>query len=332
MKPALRNVLIGLGVLVLLVAIGPLIVPVPPLEGTAPPRQLADPDSQFVEVEVAGVPDVSIHYKEWGEGQPALLLIHGFRVDLNTWAEVAEPLSAYGRVVAYDRVGFGLTERPLREEWPQATSPYADTAQVEAVIAVMDALNIEQAVLVGHSAGGTVATEAALAYPQRVAGLVLVDAVIYEGGGTPSFLLPLFQTGWFERPGLIIARQFGRSDILLRLSFHDETRITTEDRTAFEQLTRVENWDRALWEITQFSGEPDIAGRLDDLTMPVLVMTGAEDSVVPPADSRRLAADIPGAQFASFEDCGHIPQLECPQPFLNTLSTFITEEYPYAPR
>ncbi len=106
-----RNALILLGVVLVVILVGPFLVPIPPLEGTASPERLADPDSRFIEVD-----GLVVHYKIAGQGSPAILLLHGFGASVFSWREVMEPLSWYGMVVAFDRPAFGLTSRPMPEE------------------------------------------------------------------------------------------------------------------------------------------------------------------------------------------------------------------------
>ncbi|MBN1921867.1 MAG: alpha/beta fold hydrolase, partial [Anaerolineae bacterium] len=127
----------------------PLLVPVPPLEGTLPPEQLADADSRFVRLE-----GVNIHYKTGGEGEPAFLLLHGFGANTTSWNRIMEPLGALGTVIAYDRPGFGLTERPLTWE---GENPYSTAAQPRIALGLLEHLGKEKAILVGNSAGGTLA-------------------------------------------------------------------------------------------------------------------------------------------------------------------------------
>ena len=148
MKKLFRGAGIGLGIFILLLLVVPYLIPEPPLENTVPPEELADLDSRFIEVN-----GLRVHYKNYGQGEPVFILLHGFGASLFSWREITDPLSQYGTVIAYDRPAFGLTERPLA--W-DGENPYNPQAQVELVIGLMDQLNIEKAILVGNSAGGTI--------------------------------------------------------------------------------------------------------------------------------------------------------------------------------
>ncbi len=318
MKKWLRGLLIALGVLLVILLVGPFLVPVPPLEGTVPPEQLADPDSRFVEVN-----GVNIHYKMAGEGEPVFILLHGFAASIFSWREVMRPLSEWGTVVAFDRPGFGLTERPMPGEW-QGRSPYAPESQADLTVGLMDVLGIERAVLVGNSAGGAVALLTALTYPERVEALVLVSPAVYVGGGTPGFLRPLFNTPQMRHLGPLIARQIQDWGVdFARSAWHDPSRITPEAWEGYARPLRAENWDRALWEVTRASRPLGLDKRLGEVRMPVLVVTGDDDRIVPTAQSIRLASEIPGAELVVIPNCGHIPQEECPEEFLRAVEEFI---------
>jgi pimeloyl-ACP methyl ester carboxylesterase len=218
----LVSLLVGVFVLLLVV---PFLVPVPALTDTLPPEALADPDSRFVEVD-----GVRIHYKQMGEGAPVSILLHGFGASTFSWREVMAPLAETGTVIAFDRPAFGLTQRPMRNtpDWP-GYNPYSYDAQPRLTVGLMDALGVESATLVGNSAGGTVSALTALAYPERVDALILVDAAVYVGGGTPALVRPLLQFPQMDRLGPLIARgildwgiDFGRS------AWHDPERIPPE--------------------------------------------------------------------------------------------------------
>lgn len=319
-----QKVLLGiLAALLFLVLVGPFLVPVPPLEGTFPPEELADPDSKFIEIN-----GLKVHYKEMGSGQPVFILLHGFGTSLFSWHEVMETLSGYGRVIAFDRPGFGLTARPMSGEWT-GENPYSPEAQVDLVLSLMDSLDVEQAIFVGNSAGGTVSVNVALNDPERVQALILVDAAIYNGGGSPAWARPFLDTPQMRHLGPLIARQLvARGPDLIDLAWHDPSRITPEILEGYRKPYLVNNWDRALWEMTAASHPLDLAGRLDELQMPVLVITGDDDRIVPTADSLRLAEDIPGAQLAVIPESGHLPQEERPGLFMDEVEMFLAEIIP----
>ena len=317
MKPWLRGLLIALGVLLVILLVGPFLVPVPPLEGTVPPEQLADPDSRFI-----GVNGITVHYKMAGSGRPALVLLHGFAASTFSWREVIGPMSEWGTVVAFDRPGFGLTERPLK--WT-GRSPYSPEAQADLTVGLMDALGIEQAVLVGNSAGGTVALLNALTYPERVEALVLVDPAVYVRGMTPAWLRPFLNTPQMRHLGPLLARRIQDWGVdFARSAWHDPEKLTPEIWEGYTKPLRAENWDRALWEVTRASRPLNLEKRLEEVRVPVLVVTGDDDRIVPTEQSVRLAEEIPGAQLVVIPECGHVPQEECPGPFLEAVETFLT--------
>lgn len=318
MKPWLRRLLIGLGVLLLLLLVGPFLVPVPPLEGTVPPEQLADPDSRFIEVN-----GLTVHYKMAGEGEPAFFLLHGFGASTFSWREVMGPLAEMGTVVAFDRPAFGLTERPMPGEW-EGQSPYAPEAQADLTVGLMDALGVERAVLVGNSAGGTVALLTALTYPERVVGLVLVDAAVYVGGGTPGFLRPLLNTPQMRHLGPLLVRRYRDWGMdFAHSAWHDPSGITPEVWEGYLKPLKAQNWDRALWELTRVSHALDLPERLREVAVPVLVVTGDDDRIVPTGQSVRLAEALPQADPVVIPNCGHVPQEECPDPFLRALEDLL---------
>lgn len=322
MKRALKVISIVLIVLLLVVLVAPFLVPVPPLDGVSPPTALGDADSQFLDID-----GLQVHAKMAGEGQPVMVLLHGFGASTFSWREVIDPLGELGTVVAYDRPGFGLTERPPRSAWGD-TSPYSSEAQVDLVIGLLDQLGADKAILIGNSAGGTIATQVALEHPDRVAGLVLVDAAIYSGGGTPSFVRPLLNSPQMQHLGPLLARAMaGRIPQLLPTAWNDPSKVTPEIIAGYQKPLQAVDWDRGLWEYTLASRQPaNLGTRLAELgDLPVLVMTGDNDTWVPTAQSLRLAEEIPGAQLSVLPACGHVPQEECPEPWLEAVRGFIQE-------
>jgi len=310
-----RMLLISLVIILAFLLIGPFLIPILPLTDTLPAEQLADPDSQFIEVN-----GLRVHYKTAGTGEPALILLRGFGASLFSWREVMAPLAELDTVIAYDRPAFGLTERPLK--W-QGLNPYSSEFQPHLLIGLMDALHVEKAILIGNSAGGSIAMQAALLYPQRVSALILVDPAVYEGGLNAITHL-LYQTSQMNRLGVLLARNIKTWGMdMLSTAWHDPTKITPNIMDGYTKPLQTENWDRALWELFRSSQKSDLASHLDGLTLPILVITGDDDRIVPTEHSIRLAREIPHAELTIIPNSGHVPHEECPQVFLKATVDFL---------
>ena len=326
MNRPLRTLLVVIVVLALLVVFVPLVIPLPPLADTAPISELADPDSRFITVN-----GIQVHYKQYGSGEPVMILLHGFGASVFSWREVLQPLGQIGTVIAYDRPAFGLTERPLPGSW-QGANPYGVQGNLDLLFGLMDSLGVSKAILVGNSSGGRLAVQAALAQPQRVSGLVLVDPAIYTGGGQRFGLLaPIVNTPQMDRLGPILTRGIAgdQGTQFLQTAWHDPSKITEAITAGYRKPLRVVDWDIALWQFTKAgTGDEDLAPRLSELRMPVLVVAGDDDRIVPTADSVRLGGDIPGAKLEIFPACGHVPQEECPAAFLQPVEAFMRQFKP----
>ena len=305
----------------------PLVWPVPPLKGTVSAASLADSESRF-----AQIGSVSIHYKTWGlPSQPAtsgvdtaFVLLHGFGASTFSWQPVAASLSKRMPVVAFDRPAFGLTERPLA--WAGA-NPYSPETQADMTVELMDQLGIRRAVLVGHSAGGTVAALIAARHPDRVAAVILEDPAIFAGG-PPDFLTPLFRTPQFRRLGPLFARSLGgqAGTDFLRSTWHDPSRITSATFEDYQAPLRVADWDTALWLLTIAPRPADVPGIVRTISTPTLFITGDDDRIVPPADTQRAAALVQGAKLVTIPQSGHISHEEQPAAFLDAVGTFLGEK------
>lgn len=317
----LKTVSILLLAVLAILLVGPYFIPLPPLAGTVGEKELADPDSRFIEVN-----GIEVHYKQMGSGEPVMILLHGFGASVFSWREVMAPLAKTGTVIAYDRPAFGLTERPMPGDWV-GESPYSPESQTTLLIGLMDALGIEQAILIGNSAGGSIALSVALDHPERVLGLVLVDAAVYSRGGAPAWLQPLIRLPQYRNVGALVVRNLmpARGSSLIELAWHDPSKISAEVLAGYRKALQANNWDRALWELARAPAGREQVGRLIELQLPVLVVTGDDDRIVPTDQSLRLADEIPRAERTVFSACGHVPQEECPEQFLEAVRPFIEQ-------
>lgn len=323
MKRLFKIVLILLVVVLLIVLVGPFLIPVRPLEGLTSPTALAQENSQLLTLAFPGTDGIDIHYRRDGEGEPAFILLHGFAGSLFTWDTVFDDFAAKGQTLAYDRPPFGLSERLVVGDWTEA-NPYSPDAAVAQLFALLDQQGIERATLVGNSAGGTLALRAALAQPERVAGLILVSPAVFAGGGAPAFVQPLLRSPQLQRIGPLIARAFlGQGDGLESRAYYDASIVTEEQRARSRLGVQVENWDRALWAFTSASQASNLTDTLAEITMPVLVVTGENDLVVPASQSIALADDLPDADLVVVPACGHLAQEECPAAFMSAVEAWL---------
>ncbi len=308
-------------ILILLVTAGPFLVPVPPLEGTVPESALADPDSKFVEVN-----GLTVHYKERGSGGHTFILLHGFGASVFSWHAVMDEFAALGRVIAYDRPAFGLTSRPMPEAWKDGVNPYSMESNIELLRALMDKLGVQKAVLVGNSAGGGVAVAFTLRYPERVESLVLVDPAVGGGrsGGFPAWILPIMRTPQMRHIGPLLVRNIAVSgnDTILR-AWSDPSKVTPETIAGYRKPLQANNWDRALYEFSFAPAYGDLHPQIANLHLPVLVIAGQDDHIIPVDYIVTVAKDIPNAQLEILPHCGHVPHEECPVQFMQVVVKFL---------
>jgi len=320
MKKALKVLAYVLWGLLVVLLVGPFFLPVSGAPGTAAPQDLAEENGSFVEVG-----DLTVYTEQMGDGEPNIILLHGYGASVYSWRGVMPALAEYGAVIAYDRPAFGFTERPLPDEWAEGDNPYRGSHQPDLLVGLMDEMGIEEAVLVGHSAGGRAAVLTALTYPERVSALVLVDPAVY-GEMSPGWLQVMSAIPQVDRLGPYLVRSIqDRGVEIIYRAWHDKSLVTDEVVAAYKEPLNLASWDRALWEYSKVAGDTAVGHRLGELNMPVLVVTGDDDRVVPTEESVQAAEDIPGAQLAVFPECGHVPNEECPQAFLEAVEPFLAE-------
>lgn len=319
----LRRILLGLLVVAfLLIVVVPLLIPVAPVEGQTP-EELADEDSLFIDVPFDGTDGIRTHYKISGEGETTFVLVHGFTFNLYTWENSMPFFNERGTVIRYDQMGTGLTERPT--EWT-GENPYASDGRTTHLLNFLDALGVEEAILVGHSAGGVVVTQAALQAPDRAQALILVDPALYRGG-SPAFATAMLNTPQGERLGRLLVRQLVEGDLFAGTGFYDTDAYYDDTEDFYKRTTLVEDWDIGLLELFSApSVDYAYTEQFPTLDIPVLLVYGAEDRIVALEDIERAAGEFPNAQQAIIEECGHFPQDECTEDFIDSVGQWLDME------
>ena len=122
----------------------------------------------------------------------------------------------------------------------------------------------------------------------------------------------------------MIARAFlGQGDGLESRAYYDASIVTEEQRARSRLGVQVENWDRALWAFTAASQASDLSNTLAEITVPVLVVHGENDLVIPVSQSVALAEDLPDAELVIIPACGHVAQEECPVAFMDAVEAWL---------
>lgn len=303
-------------------ALGPFAVPVPQLDDLVSEQAFIEADSKFIEIN-----HVNLHYKQAGEGERTFILLHPFGGSAFSWREVMDDFAEMGRVIAYDRPAFGLTERPMPEDWVE--NPYGMKANIELLRGLMDEFGVEKAVLVGNSAGGGVAVAFALEYPQRVESLILVDPGVGGGRGPqfPAWAMPLMWTPQMRHIAPLLMRDYQeRLPRTIDREWYDKSKLTDEIREEYLKLLQIRNWDRAFYELTFAPSYPELRPLLPNLTVPTHIIAGQEDRLIRSWYFEAVASEIPGAQLTLIPQCGHVPQEECPQQFMEAVIHYLDNQ------
>ncbi len=289
---------------------------------STPSDHLPDDGSEFVEID-----GLRVRTLVRGSGEPVIVLLHGFAASVFTWGRVIDELAKLGTVIAFDRPGFGFTSRPEQRGWTER-NPYSLEGNVDLTIAMLDHFGIEQAVLVGHSAGGTVASLTAVEHPERLRSLVLVAPAIYIGIPPPEWIHWLIDSAPMRRSGPHIARVTARfTEQIMRRVWHDPSLITQEVVEGYLAPFRVSGWAAGMWEVVCANLRTRLGPHVDGLTVPTLMITGDDDRIVPTRQTVRAAHAIPRAELVIFADCGHIPQEEKPEEFLESVNRFLDSQF-----
>jgi 3-oxoadipate enol-lactonase len=258
---------------------------------------------------VLALPGARLVYEVGGSG-PAVVLVHGFGLDLRMWDPQFEPLTASFRVLRYDCRGFGASG-PF-----DPAVPYTHAGDL---IALLDHLAIDDAVLVGLSFGGRVVLQTALAAPARVRGLALLDAVLDGVPWDPVSAEALDEVArqvqargvragrdaWLDHPLFAAARQ--RPDLASRLA-------------AMVAGYPGQHW---LGQDPHRQAGPRPFDVLEDVMVPTLVAVGQQDVPCFRDMSAVLARRIPAAEYHVIADAGHMINMEQPAAVTDMLTRFL---------
>lgn len=271
-------------------------------------------ESIFVTIE-----SLSLHVMDEGPKDviaPPIVLIHGTGASLHTWNGWVDALKQERRVIRFDLPGFGLTG-------PEPENNYTIERYTDYVIALLDKLKVERAVLAGNSLGGYIAWATAIRYPDKVDSLVLIDAsgYPYDAESVPlafklsqnklaKTLLKNFLPKFIIRKS--IENVYGSPDL-----------VTDQLVNRYYELSLREGNRAAIKErFVQTKPGPLIA-KLADLQIPTLILWGKKDKLIPMKFALRFNEDISNSQLVIFDELGHVPHEEAPLKTVAPVLSFI---------
>lgn len=293
-----------LGVLVALVVVAFLILRVPDTDPEEMRAKYAGPPSQFVEIGDG----VTVHLRDEGprDGVP-IILLHGSNADLSTWQPWVEGLSDTYRVIRFDQVGHGLTGADTNED-------YGIDNFVADIDEVADRLELDTFFLGGNSMGGGHSVAYALQHPERLRGLILVDA-----GGAPELRESKGNIGF------TIARTPVLNQVIKHITPRSMVEQSLSQSVSNQDIVTEAAVDR-YWEMLRYPGNRGAtiarfsggwssftAEEVATITVPTLVMWGEEDALIAVESGRWYAETLPASTLVTYPGIGHLPQEEAPE-------------------
>lgn len=247
-----------------------------------------------------------VHNTNLEKPNSTIVLIHGFGLDKRQWDPQIDELTQKGnRVIAYDLRGFGESSTP--------SGPYSHTDDLETLL---QTLNVETAIIVGHSFGGAVAIDFAAKKPGMVEGLILIASSLGSFGVDSKSPIPRLRK---------LAQEGKMDEVQKELLAHESLDLLRKQPEKIELVTRM---------LTSYSGwhfihdDPDkstlrVAEELQEVKCPVQIIIGVEDS----ESSRTIASEIkrrlPGTDLQLVENAGHFLNLERPEIVNSTIESFV---------
>ncbi|NVJ98291.1 MAG: alpha/beta hydrolase [Alphaproteobacteria bacterium] len=263
------------------------------------------------------------HYRMEGNAEgPTILLLHGSNASLHTWEGWVDALETDYLVVTVDLPGHGLTG-------PTPADDYTYSGMVAFVDEFTTALDIDHFILGGNSMGGGVSLSYAIAHPERLQALVLVDAAgtaVPENTRIPQKLPAAFDLAGHWYSDWILENITPRAFVLegLKTSITDHSLIDEAMIDRYWELVRHPGNRRATGKRFAWyrQGRSDLP--VEQITKPTLILWGDNDSLIPVETGHSLKKRIGGAQLVTYPNIGHIPMEEIPAISANAVKGFLS--------
>lgn len=282
-------------------------------QGKIAPEYLADKDGKFIDVK-----GLKVYCKEKGNKGKVLLFIHGFSASTYSWRENLEPLSKNFHAYALDLKGFGYTAKP-------AESNYTLDAQAQLVADFMDTLKIKSAVLIGNSMGGAISMKVALAHPEKVEKLVLVDSAgVSEGIVMFGVLGKNISANSLSKTLNYLFMNEHTIKSIIKSLYVQKNLKTDEVAEGYVKPFRTPGIEDAFAEMVKgFVQDDDLPKRIPEIKIPTLIVWGENDTIIPVTAAHKFNELIKGSKLIIYPEAGHMPMEEHPAEFNKAISEFI---------
>jgi pimeloyl-ACP methyl ester carboxylesterase len=259
---------------------------------------------------------INLHFRDTGRSdRPALILLHGFGSSLHTWEPWVKALEADYRVIRFDIRGFGLTG-------PDPGGDYSTPRAVSLILALVGELKIPKATIIGHSMGGKIAWNFAVAYPNRIEKLVLISPDGFAAprssyGETPD-VAPTLRLMRYALPKAMLRPN-------LEIAYSDATRLTDTVLTRYHDLMLAPGQRAAMISVLEQGVLTDPVPQLARIPVPDLLLWGDNDKMIPFGHARDYLKALPKARLVAISGLGHGPHEETPDVALPPLKAFLAE-------
>lgn len=263
---------------------------------------------------------MNVHFRDEGNKQDSipLIFIHGTSSSLLTWDSVVDQLKDKHRIIRMDLPAFGLTG-------PNPIKDYSFDFYTQFIDSFLQKLQVNKCIVIGNSLGGGIAWHYALAFPKKVAKLVLVDASgfsnLKKSKGAIGFKIAqtpvLNQIVKFVTPRFLVKKSL--EDV-----YADDSKISDSLVDIYFNMTLREGNRSALIDRMRFGFQNDSA-KIVAIKTPTLIIWGDADQLIPVEQAYLFQKAIPNSQLAVFKSVGHVPMEESPKQFSAVLSQYLDQ-------
>ncbi|GFO54411.1 alpha/beta hydrolase [Geomonas sp. Red276] len=265
----------------------------------------------------------TLRYRKYGNGPKRLVLLHGLASRSACWKDLV-PLFPADRYTLYlvDLLGSGDSSKPKNGD-------YSMRGHSRRLIAFLEKEELAGVTVVGHSLGGAVTLMTAVELHLAGKEALVVSLVIMAGPGYLQQLPLIAELFGYPLVGRLFVAMYAPDiwiKVGLRAAYHDHSLVDREHIKRYAPCYRDRAAKRALVQTCR-SLVPDdaeeLASHFGDLRLPVLLLWGREDRIVPLSQGTRLNAVIPGSRLEIIEQCGHNPQEEKPRETFQIIDQFV---------